>query len=61
MPSPPDQSDPPATTKGPFPEDSADLARRRKQRLRTGLAFGIGSAAIAGALLYANRPARRPK
>lgn len=32
--------------------------RRRKQRVRAGLAFGIGSAAIVAALLYANRPKR---
>jgi hypothetical protein len=61
MPSPPDQPQPLPTAAGDTPNEKADLARRRKQRLRTGLAFGIGSAAIAGALLYANRPARRPK
>ncbi|HEX8257736.1 MAG TPA: hypothetical protein VF589_08880 [Allosphingosinicella sp.] len=33
--------------------------KRRKQRVRAGLAFGIGSAAIVAALLYANRPKRK--
>ena len=33
-------------------------SKRRKQRLGTGVAVGIGSAAIVAALLYANRNRR---
>ena len=32
--------------------------KRKKQRVRTGVAVGIGSAAIVAALLYANRGKR---
>jgi hypothetical protein len=32
-----------------------DASNRKKQRVRTGVAIGIGSAAIVAALLYANR------
>lgn len=38
----------------PQDERTGDRSRRGK-RLATGLAFGIGSAAIVAALLYANR------
>jgi hypothetical protein len=40
----------------------ADAAaeRRRKGRVKAGVAFGIGSAAIVAALLYANR-GKKPK
>ncbi len=41
------------------PTSSEDAAPgdpdKRKQRVRTGVAVGIGSAAIVAALLYANR------
>jgi len=33
-------------------------AKRKKPFVRTGVAVGIGSAAIVAALLYANRPKR---
>jgi hypothetical protein len=39
--------------------EGGSSGRRRKQRVRAGLAFGIGSAAIVAALLYANRPKRK--
>ena len=35
--------------------------RRKKQIVRTGVAVGIGSAAIVAALLYANRGKRNDK
>jgi hypothetical protein len=35
--------------------EDAVAERRRKQRVTAGVAFGIGSAAIVAALLYANR------
>lgn len=39
--------------------DAAEAAdRRRKGRVRAGVAFGIGSAAIVAALLYVNRGKR---
>jgi hypothetical protein len=44
-----------------FPEDApageqpTDDTKRKQQRVRTGVAVGIGSAAIVAALLYANR------
>jgi hypothetical protein len=44
-----------------FPEDAApgerpnEDSKRKQQRVRTGVAVGIGSAAIVAALLYANR------
>jgi hypothetical protein len=42
--------------------DAADAAaeRRRKGRVKAGVAFGIGSAAIVAALLYTNR-GKKPK
>ena len=40
-------------------EDSAEpVAGKRKQYVKAGVAFGIGSAAIVAALLYANRGKR---
>ena len=52
-----------------FPEDvplgdgepSPDEQKRKKQRVKTGVAVGIGSAAIVAALLYANRGKRNDK
>jgi hypothetical protein len=41
-------------------EHSAD-DRKRKKLVRAGVAFGIGSAAIVAALLYANRGKRGDK
>lgn len=42
--------------KEPSTTDDADKAARdSKRRVRTGVAVGIGSAAIVAALLYANR------
>lgn len=55
-----DQPQSPRTDDAKAPlEDAA--TRRRKQRLRAGMAFGIGSAAITAALLYANRPRAKGK
>ncbi|HEV2746551.1 MAG TPA: hypothetical protein VGW34_04540 [Allosphingosinicella sp.] len=42
-----------------LPEGDREDERRRKHRIRAGLAFGIGSAAIVAALLYANRPRKK--
>ncbi|MEA1013534.1 hypothetical protein [Sphingosinicella sp. LY1275] len=39
-------------------EGSEDDGRHKKNRLIKGVAFGIGSAAIVAALLYANRSKR---
>jgi hypothetical protein len=36
-------------------DDAEKAARDGKRRVRTGVAVGIGSAAIVAALLYANR------
>lgn len=44
----------------PPPETPADAAKRNKQ-LMTGVAVGIGSAAIVAALLYANRSRKSDK
>ena len=52
-----------------FPEDvpigegepSPADRKRKKQMVRTGVAVGIGSAAIVAALLYANRGRRNDK
>ncbi len=42
--------------------DQADeAAKRKQQRVRTGVAVGIGSAAIVAALLYANRGKRNDR
>ena len=52
-----------------YPEDSpvgggeapGEGGKRKKQLVRTGVAVGIGSAAIVAALLYANRGKRNDK
>ena len=53
-----------------FPEDAplggrestaGDEQKRKKQRVKTGVAVGIGSAAIVAALLYASRGKRHDK
>ena len=36
-------------------KDASEAARSNKRMVRTGVAVGIGSAAIVAALLYANR------
>jgi hypothetical protein len=43
------------------PEHPSADARPGKSRLRTGVAVGIGSAAIVAALLYANRGRKNDK
>jgi hypothetical protein len=40
--------------------DKADKEPRINRKLATGVAVGIGSAAIVAALLYTNRPKRPP-
>lgn len=37
---------------------AAELARSRRWQAAAGVAIGVGSAAVAAALLYANRPKR---
>jgi hypothetical protein len=44
----------------PAPQQPA-APKRKKQFVKTGVAVGIGSAAIVAALLYANRPKRGDK
>jgi len=53
-----------------FPEDApvgeggqtaGDDQKRKKQRVKTGVAVGIGSAAIVAALLYASRGKRHDR
>ena len=41
--------------KQPASEKTAEEAAKRGKQIRTGVAVGIGSAAIVAALLYANR------
>lgn len=48
-----------SSSKGDQQQGGGDAARKmRRTGMRTGFALGIGSAAIAAALLYANRSRR---
>ncbi len=40
------------------PSGEGAVSKRRKPFVRAGMAFGIGSAAVVAALLYANRSRR---
>lgn len=43
-------------TRAPESEKSEDVGNSRASWAKAGIAVGIGSAALAAALLYANRP-----
>ena len=43
------------------PDSAPDASKRDNKQLMTGMAMGIGSAALVAALLYANRSRRSDK